>query len=89
MADELKTYGVNEVLAHEKEPPFSPVTFRGREAGSRDPNWQSRLGGSYLTKGFLQATHRGAASQVHDTSYIPSLAEGVDFGKTLKTDGKY
>jgi hypothetical protein len=89
MADEMKQFEVPNVLAHDREPPFHPEMLRGMEQGTKDPNWVTRLGGSYLEKGLLEATHRGRTSQTHDTSYMPSLTQPADFGKPLTGTGKY
>jgi DNA-directed RNA polymerase subunit beta' len=88
-ADEMTLHGVNEVMSHPTPPPFSPEITRGMETGLRDPNWRTRMAGSYLERGFMQGVHRGEASATHDTSYIPSLSSPSEFGKDLKTKGLY
>jgi hypothetical protein len=70
-------------------PPFEPEMVRAMQQPGEDSNWMSRLGGSYLKTSLLDAVHRGLDSKVHDTSFIPSLAEGKDFGKELKTKALY
>jgi hypothetical protein len=41
----------------------------------------TRMLGSNLRKSTLQAVHRGAISDEQGTSYVPSLAKAVDFGR--------
>jgi hypothetical protein len=41
----------------------------------------TRMLGSNLRKSTLQAVHRGATSNEQGTSYVPSLAKAVDFGR--------
>ena len=89
IAKELDDYGVDSVTVHNEPPPFEPIAVRAMETSMRSPDWQVRLGGSYLQKGLLEAAHRGRSSDPHGTSFIPSLLQGVDFGKELKTTGEY
>jgi DNA-directed RNA polymerase subunit beta' len=86
---QLSATGYNEIETHPDPPPFEPVMVRAMENAMRDPNWMTRLGGSYLTKGFSEAVHRGRVAPLHDTSWIPSLAEGMDFGRDLTETGEY
>jgi hypothetical protein len=89
VADHLKNFGINKVIVHNDPPPFEPEMIRAMNQPQNDPNWVSRLGGSYLERGLLQATHRGLESNTHSTSFIPSLAEGKDFAKNLKSKAIY
>jgi DNA-directed RNA polymerase subunit beta' len=89
VADTLKDFGIKQVHAHSEPPPFEPEMIRAMNQPSADQNWMSRLGGSYLERGLLQATHRGMDSKIHETSFIPSLAEAKNFGKDLKTKAIY
>jgi len=85
----LKDNKINSITSHDEEPMFKPHVVRAMENGMRDPNWMTRLGGSYLGKGFTEAVRRGRTADIHDTSFIPSLAKGTEFGKDLNTTGKY
>jgi hypothetical protein len=80
---------VKTVVAHPDAPVFEPVAVRAMETSMRSPDWQVRLGGSYLQKGLLEAAHRGRSSDLSTTSYVPPLLKAVDFGKELRTTGKY
>lgn len=86
--DDLDTRGVPEVMAHRDTPSFEPEMVRAMENLTNSPDWQVRMGGSYLGKGLQEAVHRGRTSQ-RGESYIPGLAEGKDFGMKLKTEGVY
>jgi hypothetical protein len=89
IADELEEQGVADVTVHADPPPFSPRAVRAMETSMRSPDWQVRLGGSYLRKGLLEAAQRGRSSAEHGTSFVPALMKAVDFGKDLKTKGVY
>ena len=47
----------------------------------------TRMLGSNLRKSTLNAVHRGAVSDEKGTSYVPSLAKAVDFGKSGPVKG--
>lgn len=85
--EEFKKYGVKQLLVHHEPPPFEPEMIRGMANLSHDQDWMTRMLGSNLEKGLLQATHRGSTSDELGTSYVPSLARGVDFGKSLPIKG--
>ena len=87
MLDELQQFGVNAVHAHKDPPPFSPEMIRGMASVSQDQDWMVRGLGSYQQKGLLKAVHRGDVSDTAGTSFVPSLAEGKDFGLTGPTKG--
>jgi hypothetical protein len=59
------------------------------ETLTNSPDWQIRLGGSYLRKGLTEAVHRARGSEITSTSYIPGLARGKGFGEELETEGTY
>lgn len=77
----LDEFGIQNVSVHKDPPPFRPVMIRGMENLAHDPDWMTRFLGSYLKKNVLKAVHRGAVSDEAGTSYVPSLARAVDFGK--------
>ena len=89
IAQDLYKNRISKIHVHDNAPPFKPIMVRAMESAMYDPNWQTRMYGSFLGKGFREAVHRGRESPIHDTSFVPSMAEGVDFGKKLKTEGKY
>lgn len=88
VADDLDAQGVPEIMAHSDTPSFEPEMVRAMENLTNSPDWQVRMGGSYLGKGLQEAVHRGRTSQ-RGESYIPGLAEGKDFGRKLETEGIY
>ena len=47
-----------------------------------DPDWLTRFLGSNQKKSLLQAAHRGGKSDTRSTSFVPSLAQGLDFAKS-------
>ena len=89
VADELEEQGIKDVSVHKDPPPFEPLAVRAMETSMRSPDWQVRLGGSYLQKGLLEAAQRGRKSEMHGTSFIPALLKGTEFGKDLRTTGEY
>lgn len=78
---ELQHFGINEVLAHDQPPPFSPEMIRGMSSLKHDPDWMVRMYGSNLKDSLLTAVHRGSVSDQASTSFVPALARSVDFGK--------
>lgn len=76
----LKQYGINAVQAHKEPPPFKPEMVRGMANISNDPDWMTRMLGSYQEKGLMDSVHRGATSDTNSSSYVPSLARGETFG---------
>lgn len=83
----LGQFGVNQVTVHKDPPPFQSEMVRGMENLAHDPDWMTRFLGSYLQKNLLKGTARGAVSDERGTSYVPTLARGVDFGRAGKTVG--
>ena len=65
---------------HKEPPPFEPVFIRGMENLAHDEDIITKFYGSYLKKNLLQGVARGASSDESSTSFVPSLARGVDFG---------
>jgi DNA-directed RNA polymerase subunit beta' len=89
VAADLDQNGIPDVLAHADEPSFQPEMVRDMENLVHAPDWQVRLGGSYMERGLLDATRRGIGSEDDSPSFIPALARGKDFGAKLKTEGLY
>lgn len=87
VADNLKKYGITNVQAHKEAPPFQPEMVRGMANISNDPDWMTRMLGSYQEKGLLNSVHRGLSSDTAGSSYVPALARGEQFGITGTTSG--
>lgn len=81
VARNLDKFGVKDVTIHKNPPPFAPHFVRGLENLQHDPDWMTRMLGSNLKKSTLKAVHSGAVSDEKGTSYVPSLAKAVDFGR--------
>jgi DNA-directed RNA polymerase subunit beta' len=89
MAKALKQRGVQSILTNEEEPGFKPDVQRLYDHSQVDPDWMARMAGYKLKGTLLQGVHAGDVSEEHSTSYVPSLAKGVEFGDPLKEQGKY
>lgn len=87
VADNLKKYGVTNIQAHKEPPPFESEMVRGMANISNDPDWMTRMLGSYQERGFLNSVHRGSASDTAGSSYVPALARGEQFGISGTTSG--
>jgi hypothetical protein len=82
MLPELAEFGVSKIDAHTEPPPFKPVMVRAMENLSQSQDWMVKLLGSHQKRNILDAVHRGQSTDEKGTSFVPSLARGVDFGKT-------
>lgn len=87
VVDNLTKYGINEIEAHKEHPPFEPEMVRGMASISNDPDWMTRLMGSYQQKSLLSATQRGGESDLGGSSFVPALARGETFGVSNITSG--
>jgi hypothetical protein len=85
--ENLKKYNIASVQAHKEPPPFQPEMIRGMSNISHDPDWMTRMLGSYQEKGLLNSVHRGLTSDAAGSSYVPALARGEQFGVTGVTSG--
>jgi DNA-directed RNA polymerase subunit beta' len=83
----LNKYGIKNIQAHKEPPPFQPEMVRGMANISNDPDWMTRMLGSYQEKGLMNSVHRGLSSDTAGSSYVPSLAQGEQFGVTGTTSG--
>ena len=54
---------------------------------THDPDWMTRMLGSYQKGSLTEAARRGAVSDAGGTSYVPSLARGESFGRSGLTQG--
>lgn len=87
VSKQLDEQGIGMVSAHADPPSFIPEMTRAMETLAHSDDWMVRLGGFHLKKSLTEAVHRGRESQEHGTSYIPSLAKGIDFGKATQGAG--
>lgn len=87
VADNLNKYGIKDIEAHKEPPPFEPEMVRGMASATTDPDWMTRMMGSYQQKSLLTATYRGAVSDTSGSSFVPTLARGETFGLTGPTAG--
>lgn len=77
----MQEHKVPAVKAHAEPPSFVPEMTRAMETLTHSNDWMVQLGGFHLKKGLIDSVHKAKKSDLHGTSYIPSLARGVDFGK--------
>lgn len=89
VADYLHKWKVDKVYAHDDEPDFEPHMVRGLLSAYHDPDWQTRLSGFYTSRAFQRSVERGLESDKESTSYVPALADPGNFGRRLKSLGKY
>ena len=87
VAANLKKYGISSVQAHKEPPPFQSEMVRGMANISNDPDWMTRMLGSYQEKGLMHSVQRGLTSDSAGSSYVPALARGEQFGLTGPTSG--
>lgn len=81
VAKTLEDNGIGPVTTHVDPPSFMPEMTRAMETLSHSSDWMVRLGGFHLRKGLEESVHRGRKSDVHGVSFIPALAQGVEFGR--------
>lgn len=81
MIKNFNDFGINKITVHKNPAPFEPRFVRGLENLQHDPDWMTRMLGSNLKKSTLHSVHRGAISDEKGTSFVPSLAKAVDFGR--------
>jgi len=79
---EMKDLGIKEIYANSEPPPFEPEMIRGLDNLQHDPDWFSRFLGSNQKKSTLRAVHRGDTSDAAGTSFVPALANPVNFGRS-------
>jgi hypothetical protein len=68
-------------MVNNDPPPFVPEMVRAMETLGGSEDWMVQLGGFHLKKHFLGSVHRNKTTDLHGTSFIPSLAQGTEFGK--------
>lgn len=79
MLKNLADVGVKKLTVHQEPPPFSAEMIRGMTNVAHDPDWMTRLLGSYQQRSLLQGVQRGAVSETESTSYVPALVSGAPF----------
>lgn len=77
----LQQFKIPNVTAHKEPPPFQPEMVRAMENMSHDPDWMTRMLGSYQQRSLLDSVHRGLSSDPKGTSFVPALANPKDFGR--------
>ena len=87
MLPKFKQYGVGSVYTHRDPPPFEPEMVRGMANAANDPDWMTRMLGSYQKSSLLDAVHTGAVSDEAGSSFVPALARGENFGRAGLTKG--
>lgn len=85
----LESMGVESVKTHADPAPFSPKVVRGMDLLHTDPDWMVRFAGSGLQKGLQNAAMFGSESDENSTSFVPSRAKAINFGRLpLQTGDK-
>lgn len=79
VAQELKDFGHDRVMAHPQAPSFEPVMLALRAVPQYEEDWMAQLGSSYLKSNLLDNVHRGAKSDVHGLHPVPGIAQGTEF----------
>jgi DNA-directed RNA polymerase subunit beta' len=80
MLRDFDEFGVDQLDVHDQLPPFQPMMSRAMSASQHDPDWLTRMLGSGQKKSLLSAARLGGTSDTTGTSFVPALAEGVNFG---------
>lgn len=87
MLKNFERYGVENIHVHDEPPPFEPEMIRGMANVAHDPDWMTRMLGSYQKGSLLSGVHQGAVSDTGGTSYVPALAAGTGFAREGLTQG--
>lgn len=80
MMKDFDEFGVKSLTVHKDPPPFEPEMVRSQDSLHHDPDWITKMYGSGLKKNLLKDIHSGAGSDEKSTSFVPSLAKGINFG---------
>jgi hypothetical protein len=78
---QLQDFNIKNVMVHDEPPPFSPEYQRSMMALQHDPDVLTRMYGSGVKDSLLEGVYRGGQSDEDGTSFVPSLAHGVYFGR--------
>lgn len=84
---DLDRYGIKNIQAHKEPPPFQPEMVRGMANVGTDPDWMTKMLGSYQKSNLLTAVQRGGTSDTAGSSFVPGLARGETFGLQGPTAG--
>jgi len=88
MLSNMNKFGVRELTVHTDPPPFKAEMIRGMANVAHDPDWMTRMLGSYQSKSLLEGARRGAVSDTAGTSYVPAVASGSVLGRNDLSVGK-
>ena len=86
---DLRTNGIKNIVTNREPPSFEPDVQRMFAHSQVDPDWMTRMSGYHLTTSIPEAVHKGMSSDENSTSFVPSLAKGISFGKSVKDTGTY
>jgi DNA-directed RNA polymerase subunit beta' len=90
MAKRLGEAGITHVSASNVQPKFEPDNVRLRASAHTEPDWMARMHSSYLTSGLSEAAGRAReADPTSNVHFAPALMRGADFGKKVRTTGKF
>jgi hypothetical protein len=81
MAKELEEFGIKTVEVTDEPPGFSPVMVGAGRTLQYDPDWMTRMLGSYQRRTVVQAAQTGATSDLKGTSFVPPRAYALHFGR--------
>jgi hypothetical protein len=81
MMKDFDEFGIKSVDIHDDPPPFEPEMVRGAANLQHDPDFMTRMFGSGLKGGLMDAVHRGGSSTELGTSFVAGRARAVDFGR--------
>lgn len=84
MVDAMRARGITSVEVEDAPPPFRPLMLRMQDAPQVGTDWMTKLYARNLKVNLLKGVHRGEKAPEHSTSFIPSLAHGVEFGRSPK-----
>lgn len=75
----LEKHGIKRITTHKEKPQFSSEMVPATQLLKSDSDWMTRQTGTGLTKGLLDATHKGLESDQKGTSFVASRAMGLNF----------
>ena len=75
----LEKHGIKRITTHQDKPQFSAEMVQAADLLKTDSDWMTRQTGTGLTKGLLDATHKGLESDERGTSFVASRAAGLSF----------
>ena len=87
MLPQMQQHGVQRLFVHKDPPPFEPEMVRGMANAAHDPDWMTKMLGSYQKHSLLESARRGAVSDEGGSSFVPALAHGESFGHAGLTKG--